>query len=99
MRLLEYDRSLVRGCYLPLIGRYFKDSQCTSGAKPALAHFLQVPETMNKISLSGLFRHVEQVNSTSCVCDINRNVANLLEAVGAFVNSEQLGNSGGGLGA
>lgn len=54
---------------------------------------------MNDVSSSIFVRKIEQVNRTGAVADIDRNVADLAEAVGALVEAEELGNGCGSLGA
>lgn len=90
MCLLENDNRLWRQLNLPLTGRYIQDSKGPSSAKPAFAHFIEVPETMNNVSLSVLFREVEQVNGTGGMSHVYCNIADLLEPVGTLVYPEQL---------
>ena len=75
---------------MPLTGGYIEDSKGPSSANPAFAHFLQVPETMNNVSLSVLFGEVEQVDGAGGMSHVDCNIADLLEPVGTLVYSEQL---------
>lgn len=54
---------------------------------------------MDDVSSSVLVREIEQVDRTGAVGDVDSNVADLAETVSAFVEAEELGDGGSGLGA
>lgn len=84
---------------LPLIGRDVQNAKGAPSTKPAVTHFLQIPKPVNDIPLSVFLGKVEKVDCTSSVSNVHRDIADLAEAVSAFVHSEKLGNGGSSLSA
>jgi hypothetical protein len=58
-----------------------------------------VLDAVDDISSSVLVREIEQMYRTGAVGDVDGNVADLAETVSTFVEAEELGNGGGGVGA
>lgn len=75
-----------------------QDAQRLSGAKPAFSNLFKVLKSMDKVADGVLLREIEEVNGAGGMGDIDSQVDDLAQAMGALVKAEELGNDRGSVG-
>ena len=97
IRALERLGCRFRELELPSSGDEVEDSESTPGTEPAFGNLFEMGEAMGDVALGDLVREVEQVDGTGGVGDVDDNVADLAETVGAAVKAEELADGSGGM--
>lgn len=89
MGALEESTGFRRQFDLPLVGRNVEYAQCSTSTEPAFSHFFEVPQAVDHISLRVFLGQVQEMDSAGSVSDIDDDITDLFETVGAFVHPHQ----------
>ena len=95
IRALECLGCRFRELNFPSSGDEVEDAEGTTGTEPAFSNLFEMGETVRDVALSDFVRQVEQMDGTGGVGDVDDNVADLAETVGAAVKAEELADGGG----
>lgn len=97
IRALERLGCRFRELEFPSSSDEVEDAESTTGTEPAFGNLFEMGETVRDVALGDLVGQIEQMDGTGGVGDVDNNVADLTETIGATVKPEELADGGGGM--
>lgn len=95
IRALERLGCRFRELNFPSSGDEVENAESTTGTEPTFGNLFEMSEAVGDVALGDFVRQIEQMNGTGGVGDVDNNVADLAETVGATVKTEELADGGG----
>ena len=76
---------------VPFCGKHAEDAEGAARAEPAFCYLFEMLDAVYDVSTGVLLGEIEKVDSAGAMGDVDCYIADLAEAVGSFVEAEELG--------